>query len=147
MTWDAVGNFLLCFAIILAWEAFRRYVGLPITFMDLIGSLFSCVLLYCIRFYKSIFTVKETNETRKNLSNPFKVLSYLVFIFGLSMLGIYLFIKGVQGPLTYYEGYRGAGHGYSSLLLGLTVTIYCIGFSVAIIYRFILLKRNVNKNT
>ncbi len=108
---------------ITVFEIFRRLTGISLTLIDLMLNPLIIVFTYALLRYE-IFN-KET-LFRYNLPEPVSLSKKIGILFGsliMVLLGSWSFISGIREPLGFFSGIKGAAHGYTLAVMGISMLL------------------------
>lgn len=116
--------------IYVADDLLRIYTNLPIAAGDIITLALSGFSLYAGQFI--IWHHKDNKQKNEKITQSFwRLLGILIFTISITPLFLWISVVGWMEPTALFETYRGSrNHGYSLGVVGGTVAIYSIGFSI-----------------
>ena len=140
MSWAKLKTGIIIFLVILISEAIRLYTGLPITIIDIGVLPITCLLIYCMKYYRFPFskTYKDTDNLQQQ--TLFQLIGFLLFTIILAAMGSWLAWLGIQAPLKYFSSVKGAAHGYTLIQIGGLTALYSIWGALVFLFRLVKLR-------
>ena len=137
MSWEKIKTSIIIIFAILISEGIRLYTGLPITLIDLGTPPVTCMLIYCIRFYKFPFSKTYKDKSSHQSQSAWQLIGFLVFTVILAIMGVWLTWLGVQDPLHFFSSVKGAAHGYTLIQIGGVTALYSMSGALIFLFRLI----------
>ncbi|MCG3737961.1 hypothetical protein EXA20_17035 [Vibrio cincinnatiensis] len=140
MSWAKLKTGIIIVLVILISEAIRLYTGLPITIIDIGVLPITCLLIYCMKYYKSPFskTYKDTDNHQQQ--TPLQLIGFLLFTIILAAMGSWIAWLGIQAPLQYFSSVKGAAHGYTLIQIGGLTALYSMWGVLVFLFRLVSLR-------
>ncbi|EPT9323658.1 hypothetical protein ACVTOI_004568, partial [Vibrio parahaemolyticus] len=140
MSWAKLKTGIIIVLIILISEGVRLYTGLPITIID-IGLLpITCLLIYCMKYYKSPFSKTYKDMGNHQQQTPLQLIGFLLFAIILAAMGGWITWLGIQAPLQYFPSVKGAAHGYTLIQIGGVTALYSMWGALLFLFRLVSLR-------
>ncbi|WP_022946110.1 hypothetical protein [Pseudoalteromonas ruthenica] len=140
MRWAKLKTAIIIVLVILISEVIRLHTGLPITIINIVVLPITCLLIYCMKYYRSPFskTYKGTDNHLKQ--TPFQLIGFLLFTISLAAMGSWIAWLGIQAPLQYFSGVKGAAHGYTLIQVGGLIALYSTWGALVFLFRLVSLR-------
>ncbi|OMH39421.1 hypothetical protein [Motiliproteus sp. MSK22-1] len=136
MSWEFIKKLLVVIAVIIAVEVFRFFTGFPMTLIDILFTPFSVFLMIL-----GIKQLVSTNKKKRDGDAPYmshsvlQLSGTLIVFLAVTMLGLWCLSAGLQDPLGFFTGVKGAMHGYTLMCLGSLMVSYSLYFSYRLLVR------------
>ncbi|PMO48826.1 hypothetical protein BCT11_04430 [Vibrio sp. 10N.222.52.B12] len=140
MSWAKLKTGIIIVLVILISEAIRLYTGLPITIIDIGVLPITCLLIYCMKYYRFPFskTYKDTDNLQQQ--TLLQLIGFLLFTIILAAMASWIAWLGIQAPLKYFSSVKGSAHGYTLIQIGGLTALYSMWGALVFLFRLVNLR-------